>query len=988
MRHRLPLLIAGLLSLAVWVRPAPAEPTWQAAVSILEQACWDCHSDSFKEGEVDLSSFASEADAMANHHLWQKVQQLVKNQEMPPADATPLSTDERELLLGWIDRALQRVARANAGDPGRVTLRRLTNTEYDNTIRDLTGLDLKLSEKFVKDSGGGEGFTNTGDVLFVSPEQLAKYLDAAREVAQRASVLPGSGIEFHAEPVGLRGPGVIAAEVNARIRSWYFDRLGPMLPDKFEEMRMESYLHACWRHHHGQGDLAQLAKSYKLDPIFLENWWNFLQKETSNPFANRIRIPWQQLPGPGHDAEVVEQITAIVAEQKGWAVDLPYDYGAKREEGDAFFSLCVADMGDGNRGDVVQWLKLEVILENKQKVPLFDYVQQQIELHEKQIAAGSGDPKRLQAQLAKLRATLALRGTHPEGSKAPEEGFAVLAPSNLRIWLPEEVRGLHAGSRLDPDHPESKLASVQTNVISGQLAEVPSLIVGIRFKFAEKSAVEGKFWRAFKAKGRILPGSRARRLEETGVHLRENRDPEGIYYLNREQFAARLPEHEREIPRQIADDYRLVALLAKNRLEPKHAALWNELVQEHLAEFAKLAYRRPLTEAQRQSLNEQYVRAVEEVENREEAAREVIARILVSPRFLFKTEPPHSEEPESRLDAWELASRLSYFLWATMPDEELREAAADGSLLEPQELDRQVTRMLASPKAAALATEFAGQWLGFHDFRENATIDRKIFPAFDDDLRDSMYQEVAHFFTELVVRDRPITDILHGDYTYLDKRLAEHYGIKGFKPSEDGGFTRWEMHQPRGGILGMGAILASTAFPDRASPVRRGNWIVTTVLGYETPPVPANVPELASDGLADKLSLRKRLEKHRDSPSCMGCHSRIDPPGFALQNFDAIGRWCETDAEGRPIDATATLSSGEQFTGPVGLKEQLARKQSDFLRQFCTKLLGYALGREVVITDRPLLEKMEADLAQADYRFSAAVRAVVQSRQFQYRRNK
>jgi len=185
----------------------------------------------------------------------------------------------------------------------------------------------------------------------------------------------------------------------------------------------------------------------------------------------------------------------------------------------------------------------------------------------------------------------------------------------------------------------------------------------------------------------------------------------------------------------------------------------------------------------------------------------------------------------------------------------------------------------------------------------------------------------------------------------------------------------------------MGAILAATAFPDRASPVRRGNWIVKTVLGIETPPAPADVPELAQDGLVGKLSLRARLEKHRDSPACQGCHARIDPPGFALNNFDAIGRWSDVDAEGRPIDATASPISGPEFTGPTGLKRYLTEMQGAYLHQFCKKLLGYALGREVVISDRPLLEKMKHDLAQADYRFSAAVRDIVLSKQFLNRRN-
>ena len=333
-----------LLIVALLLGPWPAEhtfarPNWEAASTVLQRACGDCHGESAPEGEVDLTAFDDEAEAMANYTLWQKVQRLVKNGEMPPPDAGKLATEDRELLLDWIDGTLDRVAQANAGDPGWVTLRRLTNTEYDNTIRDLTGLDLHLSDRFAKDSGGGEGFTNTGDVLFVSPEQLEKYLEAARDVASRAAVLPGAGIEFRAAPVNLRGPASIAPELDRRVRTWYYDRLGPMIPEGLDEMRIEDYLHACWRHRHGQGELASLAKEDRLDPVFLENWWDFLQKETSNPILNRIRLPWHELPGPKNAEVAKEGIQAIAAEQRIWMTELQHVSAAERQEGEEYFHL-------------------------------------------------------------------------------------------------------------------------------------------------------------------------------------------------------------------------------------------------------------------------------------------------------------------------------------------------------------------------------------------------------------------------------------------------------------------------------------------------------------------------------------------------------------------------------------------------------------------------------------------------------------------------
>lgn len=990
MTYRSVVLFASLLPIAYPPVVTASEPTWKQAAGVLERVCWECHGKTEPEAELDLSSFAAETDAMAKYRLWERVQRVIENGEMPPSP-NKIADADRAILLGWIDSALDRVARANAGDPGRVTLRRLTNTEYDNTIRDLTGVDLQLSKSFVKDNGGGEGFTNTGDVLFVSPEQLEKYLQAARDASSRAAVLPGSGIEFRSEPVGLRSPASVATDLNARVRTWYYDRLGPLLPEGRDDMRADEYLLACWRHRHGQGELPALATAAGLEPAFLQHWWIFLQKETRNPFLNRIRLPWLDLPGPDQEAKAKEQTAAIATELTAWLTELQSsDKAARTSDDDAFF-LCVGDMMDGVRGDVLQWTKLEVYLgaDRKRPQPLFDYVAKQIAEHEKQIAAGGKDVERLQQQLTDLRAVAALRGTHPEGAAVPEDGFSVRAPSLVRIVLPAEVGLLRAGPKLDASDPDFKLASVQTLILSSKQApQLPPIFAGVRYLCLDKSETWANFTRAIKSYHSVFPGSRSGRLDEAGFNLREARAPIGVYFLTPDELAERLPANERHIPKQLGTDMRLFQLQTQNLLRSDRVALWDDLVVGHLVEFAGRANRRPLAEEQRQQLREHYLQAFKETENREEAAREVIARVLFSAPFLFKTEPPRSSEPTSPLDAYELAARLSYFLWASIPDDELNKVAADGSLLQSQVLERQIKRMLADPKSAALATEFFGQWLGFRDFRNFAGIDRKLFPAFDDDLREAMHHEVSQFFVELVAKDAPVTDVLHGNYTFVNQRLAEHYGVKDFPVAATGSdLVRLEVAEPRGGILGMGAILAATAFPDRASPVRRGNWIVKTVLGIDTPPAPANVPDLAEDGLVGKVSLRERLEKHRASESCRGCHSRIDPPGFALNNFDAIGRWTKSDAEGRPIDATASLASGKEFVGTPGLKGYLTEMRGAFLHQFCKKLLGYALGREVVISDRPLLEKMKQDLAQSEYRFSAAVREIVLSRQFLNRRN-
>ncbi|MEM7515581.1 MAG: DUF1592 domain-containing protein, partial [Planctomycetota bacterium] len=796
---------------------------------------------------------------------------------------------------------------------------------------------------------------------------------------------------FREEPVNLRGISVLMPELHQKFADWYLPRLGAEVPDAFEELRVEAYLLACWKHRHENTPLPQLAESDDLDRVFLENWWEFLTQPSSNPYLNAIRDPWDGLPGPDEEATVVEKIASIADWLERSMPEWRSDEGADRESPEGRFFLTVSDVGDGNRGDYVAWKELAVVTQpegsdKRVRSPLFPWIEERLE----QLAKSDRPREEWAEEAEKLRAVLDLRGRHPEGIEIPEWGdFVVQAPHQIEIWLPAEVSGLRGKAMLAPDSPDSEWASFQGAIRSATTTpKIPVLISGVRPRFAEESEVDNKFSRASKKKSKVFPTSRVRRMEDASHHMRRSSKPEGIYFLTHEELAARLPKEEQAIPKQFDDDYRLLYLAGRGDLDGDEAEKWDRLLQNHLAEFAERAFRRPLTEEQRSSLDEFYKTTLEVVGNREEAARETAVRILVSTPFLYKIEPPQGGDEETKLDAWALASRLSYSLWSTAPDSALREAAESGALLDSEGLREQVTRMLAHPNSATLAEEFAGQWLDFRSFEDEVQLDPELFPDFDENLKQSMQEEATRFFTELIARDLPVTDILHGDYTYLDERLAEHYGIESFSHDPDGlGLTRWEVERPRGGILGMGAILAATSFPDRTSPVRRGDWILTTLLGYELPPVPADVPELENDGLVGKLPLRERLEKHREAKSCRGCHDRIDPPGFALENLDAIGRWREKDGDGRVIDASATLVNGRTLDGSEGLRAYLADQQADFLRQFCTKLLGYALGREVIITDRPLLETMEADLAANEFRFSAAVNAIVQSRQFQNRRN-
>ena len=998
-----------------------ASHSWDEAIPLLEKYCFDCHDADVSKGDIDLAQFRNEAEASKDPDLWETAKRLVHDYEMPPSDKKKQpSEEEREVLLGWMKGALDRMALANAGDPGKVTMRRLTNSEFDNTIRDLTGLRLNLSRNFSKDGGGGEGFANTGDVLFTSPEQIEKYLKAIRTVTGRASILPGSGIQFRDQEVGVRGPKLAASAIEFEASNWYRERAEPMLPKTHEELRIKDYAIALWKHSHrdvtGAHDLAKLAKDSQLDPDFLANWNTFLT--APKPDSRFTAATWHLLRSmPGPDKANLQAVPADVEKmarwvshwRHAWLVEDSPGYTVQRRQQDIdslnetklvkkidkaqVVTLAVTDAGDGNAGDIVHWTKLTVKRKDGTWHSMFAYWEGQRKWCVDHLAKLPADDtkarEKTKRDIADLEKLLALKGTHPDGTKLGDDGFAVRAPSRISFWADDSIAMVHAIPELQQDHPQRDKASVQCVLRRGEVGlpdPLPGVFPGVNILWHRGTAAHYQTMAEFRRMKKLFPDTHDRRVKRVEGNLkRKKADYDGIYHLNDEQFSRRLPEHERALPKAFKIDY-YFARQAKPSEKVAHA--WSQKLVGHLHEFAARAWRRPLSGHQKKQIWESYLSSLKESENREDAAREAMVRILLSPHFLFKTEPPHGKQRETKLDAWELSSRLSYFLWGSMPDDAMRAAAKDGSILDQAKLDGRIKPMLADWKSHTLARDFAGQWFGFADFRSHSTVDGEKFKAFwGDGVRWSMYREAITFFEQLVKHDRPVTDILHANYSFIDGRLAEHYGVPDFDGSP-GNFKEWDLSaQGRGGLLGMGAVLVKTSYPRRTSPVLRGDWVLRTVLGQETPPPPVDVPELEDDGLDEDMTLRERLEKHRDAKACAGCHSRIDPPGFALENFDAVGRWRDRDEDGRPIDATATLRNGQGFVGIGGLKSHLKNEEAAFLRQFCTKLLGYALGREVGIGDRPLLEAMEAALARDGYLFSAAVRTIVQSRQFRNRRN-
>lgn len=410
----------------------------------------------------------------------------------------------------------------------------------------------------------------------------------------------------------------------------------------------------------------------------------------------------------------------------------------------------------------------------------------------------------------------------------------------------------------------------------------------------------------------------------------------------------------------------------------------------HLAEaldFASRAWRRPVTAEERSRLETFYRQQLETAKlDHTQAMRALITRVLVAPEFLYRAERASGAKAAGTLTNHELASRLSFLVWSSVPDDELRRAADAGELSDANELARQARRMLVGPKARRFATEFFGQWLGFYQFDRYRGVDVEKFPEFNELLRGALYDEAIHFFEHVVRADRPVKEILFADYAFLNDELAKHYGIENASLTAASSRVENVSANHRGGLMGLGAVLAVTSAPLRTSPVKRGDWILRRVLDTPVPPPPANAGSIAADDSpADGKTVRLRLEAHRSDASCVNCHSRIDPLGFALEHYDLLGRWRDSYRNGDAIDDAITFGEGPPVAGPEGLRVYLREHQDQFYRTLITKLLAYSLGRGELATDRELVEKMTAKVRSGEGSVADLVVAVVESRQFRER---
>jgi hypothetical protein len=977
--------VYGLLAAGIWyaARSAAAPPAAPAGGASAEKAaalqhrfatqvrpflqryCLSCHGAKKPKASLDLTADTTAAAVAKNVRQWEHVLQRLDADEMPPEDAARRPTpDERAAVVAWLRDLRDHEAERNAGDPGIVLARRLSNAEFDYTIRDLTGVDIRPAREFPVDPANEAGFDNSGESLAMSPALFHKYLAAARLVADHVVLRP-DGFVFAPHPV-----------VTDTDRDKYC--VGRII-DFYNRHKVDlaDYFLAAWKYRHRarlgtpDADLARVAADAGLSPRYLAVVWAALNdgEAAPGPLA-AVRDRWGALPAPDASADAAragcERLRDLVLRLRRPLETRPSKLSAPGiSNGSQPLVLArnryLATRHRKYAGEPQADLrKLAGVLDDKNLAKHF--------AAEAPDAAAEG---RLRAGLERFcdvfpdAFVVADRGPYFDPKAAGKgrpltAGFHLMqgyfrddAPLCELILDPVEKRELDA---LWDELNFITLVPMRQyhDFIFFERAEPPRFMFEAEFDFArseDKDATsEAKMTRLAKA------------------------------YLAKARRKGAGAEAQEAIEKYFADMSAEIRRVERARLaaEPSHLAA--------LVKFAERAYRRPLTSAEREGILAFYreIRRKEDL-GHEDALRDTLASVLLSPQFCYRVDLAAPGTAVRPLSDYALASRLSYFLWSSMPDAELLAHAAAGDLHEPAVLRAQARRMLRDPRARALATEFAGNWLDFRRFEEHNSVDRERFPAFTNELRQAMFEEPVRFFLDVVTRDRPVLDLLYANDTFVNGPLAKHYGIS----DPPAGTDRWvhvEDARPygRGGLLPMAVFLTKNAPGLRTSPVKRGYWVVRRVLGEAIPAPPPTVPELPKDEakLGD-LTLPQLLARHRADKNCAVCHRRFDSVGLVFEGFGPVGERRTKDLAGHAVETAATFPDGKDRTGLDGLRAYLREKRErDFVDNLCGKLFAYALGRSVVLSDSKALDAMRVRLAADNYTFGSLVESIVTTPQF------
>jgi hypothetical protein len=926
---------------------------------LLQKYCYDCHGDGAHKAGLALDDYETVADVHAARPKWEAVLRNVSRHEMPPDDGGVLPSDtERETISRFVEQELFKLDPAHP-DPGRVVLRRLNRAEYNTTIRDLTGIDFRPANDFPPDDSG-YGFDNIGAVLSLPPVLLEKYLAAADKIFDTAIVtdpiksetrrIPASLSEIGFNAIGDRGDGWVhlisleeddtAVELNLPAGDYNFRVLAYATRDGGALKGQGSEAPLVFNEDPGPTKLALM-----LNDAFVRDFTIATDEAHPQVYETRLGVPAGR-----------QRFRASVARKRGGL------------ENETF--MLNGRLGQQQPGIVfVKWLEIEGPLPAATRRYRADQL----------AVTGEGTFTPAGERVLRRNGTVTLPFTTAKKTEVilRAQGYANQAgdePARMEFrvdGVPLKTFDVLAPATMQPI-PKQRVFSLSLLVPRPYVYEVRTQLAPGAHQFS------AAFVNDFADPKAENPNLRDRNLI--------------IQNLEVSDLSAPVVTPEKPAP--------LAELFARAAPVKDETARARAIVST----FTRRAWRRPVEPAEIERLMKLYAIARADGESFDAGVKLALKAAIISPHFLFLGEDstaaaslagnrvqrpatPRQAAPPSPvvpLDEFTLASRLSYFLWSSTPDDELLDLAGRGRLRA--NFAAQVRRLLASPKARALVDNFAGQWLQIRSL-ETFAPDKKLFPEFDPLLRSAMQRETELFFENVLREDRSVFDFLTGDYTFVNARLAKLYGLPFPASAPADEFAKISLARtPRRGVLTQASVLTLTSNPTRTSPVKRGKWVLENILGTPPPPPPPNVPELDDKSRQLTGSLRQQLEQHRANPTCASCHARMDPIGFGLENFNAIGVWREKDGDA-PVDPAGQLASGDKFDGAAELATLLAQKRRwEFLHCVAERTLTYALGRGTEYYDRPALDQIVERLEKNGDTFSALVLAVAESFPFQNRR--
>ena len=967
--------------------------------------CIGCHSGQTPAAQFNLKAYTTMEMVASDYPRWARVLERLTAKEMPPKPMPPPPDEARQHVIDWIRAVRAEEVRRTAGDPGLVLARRLSNAEYNYTIRDLTGQDMQPTREFPVDPANPAGFDNSGESLTMSSALLNKYLQAARAIADHMVLTP-DGIDF--APFPMLAESDREKYAIRRILNFYFRQ-----PTDFA-----AYFQAAWRFKYRvalgepRATLASVAADSKVSPKYLPMVRQILEeeKDAAGPIAKLQRM-WLELPAPGKNQPDV--VRAKCVEMRDFVVRI------RQHTAMQFAAPVVRGLPPASQ-PLLNW-KLRQFASHRRDSdpkdlrndtdppPVVPSIPRYPGLHQEAAPRWAALSARARAGDADLVVPSAERSRY----EAAFARFASVFPDTFYVT----ERG-----RYFPDDSEDKgrlLSAGYHSVIGFFRDDTPlvELILDEKGRkeldrlwnefdfiadFTARTWVQYFFNQSGEVQGKGAESGTARPTDHAVTD-------EAVILKMRDAYLAKAaadPRNDPVAPEAIRDHFNRVNATLR-ALEKAHA----DAEPKHLAallEFAARAYRRPLTRAERDDLRGYYETLREKNElSHEDAIRDCIVSVLMSPDFLYwidlsdaGTAPARSavravaakasRAPATRpLSPYAVASRLSYFLWSSMPDEELMRRAAAGDLRRPDVLLAETRRMLKDERVRGMATEFGGNWLDFRHFETNNSVDRERFPTFTNELREAMFQEPIRFIEDLISNNRSVLNMLYGDYTFVNPVLARHYGI----PEVQGDQNTWIRvdgagRYHRGGLLPMAVFQTQNSPGLRTSPVKRGYWVVHRVLGETIPPPPPVVPELPNDESKSDLPLRDMLAKHRSNPVCASCHARFDSFGLAFEGYGPVGEARTKDLADRPVDINAVFPNGSKGAGVEGVEGYIREhRQADFVDNLSRKLLVYALNRSLQLSDDAIIERMKTRLAANEYRFESLVETIVTSPQFLNRRN-